>query len=81
MTIVPFIQPNALFAFGGEGGGVIMALRKKTYGSLKSIRDSYDGSCLLSDMNASLGLSQFKELDNFIDSEKVCHLFSGAALR
>jgi hypothetical protein len=25
LTTVPFIQPNALFALGGGGGGVIMA--------------------------------------------------------
>ncbi|MBN2441136.1 MAG: DegT/DnrJ/EryC1/StrS aminotransferase family protein [Spirochaetales bacterium] len=66
--IILSLEPENIITTGG--GGLILTPKRKIYSILKDMGETSRKHILLSDMNASLGLTQLKDIDSFISRRK-----------
>jgi len=79
ITILSVEQENIITC---GGGGVVLTSSKKIFERLKEIENSSNSHYTMPDLNASLGLSQLKEIDNFISRRKeIFSAFSTALMK
>jgi perosamine synthetase len=79
MTILSLCPPNIITA---GAGGLVLTGKKHLYKKLKAIKEGIPEALLLSDMNASLGISQLKEVNHFISRRKeIERVFSAAVMK
>ena len=78
--IIISLEPENIITTGG--GGLVLTPKRKIYSILKDIKESSRKHQLLPDLNASLGLTQLKEIENFIDRRKeIENVYSQALMK
>jgi perosamine synthetase len=79
LTILSLDQKNIITT---GSGGLVLVKKKPDYNYLKRILEISRGYTILSDLNAAIGLSQFKQLPLFLETRsEIADIYSKALMR
>jgi dTDP-4-amino-4,6-dideoxygalactose transaminase len=78
--VIVGLEPDDIITAGG--GTVVLSGSRKTQTALKSAAAELGRDVFLPDMNSALGLTQIKELENFVARrQEIAHVFARAMMR